>query len=219
MSRRTYNQFCGVAQALDIIGERWTMLILRDLLPGPLRYTDLANKQPGMSSDLLSMRLRSLEDAKVVERRELIPPGGVTVYEIQKDAYEPVEAVVTALGGFGSRHLPDPVETEAIIDPAWAFASLAGRLRRHAPDGGGLHAVTDRGSVRLRSTAEGSVVEYCSSDGADVVLAGEPRLVMAVLTSRLTPSQAEVTVQDPLGKLQAWVDAITTTNPWSTDQP
>jgi len=79
---RSYAQFCPVARALDIVGERWALLIVRELLIGPRRFTDLRDGLPGIASNLLADRLRSLERAGIIERSELPPPAASTVYRV-----------------------------------------------------------------------------------------------------------------------------------------
>src|SRR5918999_945416 len=80
MAKRSYEQYCPLARSLDLLGERWTLLIVRDLIAGPKRYTDLQRGLPGLATDLLTDRLRKLERAGVVRRRELSPPAPATVY-------------------------------------------------------------------------------------------------------------------------------------------
>ena len=82
VGKRKYDDGCAVAQALDVIGERWALLVVRDLLLGPKRFTDLLAGLPGASSDVLTQRLRDLADAGVVRRRRLAPPAGSWVYEL-----------------------------------------------------------------------------------------------------------------------------------------
>ncbi|MBO0705293.1 MAG: helix-turn-helix transcriptional regulator [Candidatus Dormibacteraeota bacterium] len=82
MSSRRYAQFCPLAKALDVLGERWTLLIVRELLTGPKRYVDLRGGLPGMATDLLAARLRDLQAAGVIERREVPRPTPATVYEL-----------------------------------------------------------------------------------------------------------------------------------------
>ncbi len=74
--RRSYDQYCAVARGLDVIGDRWTLLLVRDLLLGPKRYTDLQAGLPGIGTNLLADRLRELEDAGLIERTVLPPPAG-----------------------------------------------------------------------------------------------------------------------------------------------
>ena len=81
---KSYREFCSVAKALDVIGDRWALLVVRELLLGPRRYTDLLEGLPGVGTNVLSTRLRELERAGVVIRRRLLPPTAVTVYELTR---------------------------------------------------------------------------------------------------------------------------------------
>jgi DNA-binding HxlR family transcriptional regulator len=100
MAKRSYEQFCPLAQALDVLGERWTLLIVRDLLSGSKRYTDLRRGLPGLATDLLTERLRALEEAGLVHRRDLPPPASATVYELTERGRE-LEQPLFALARFG----------------------------------------------------------------------------------------------------------------------
>jgi DNA-binding HxlR family transcriptional regulator len=100
MAKRSYEQHCPLACALDVLGERWTLLVVRDLLAGPKRYTDLHRGLPGLATDLLTERLRALEGAGVVRRRELPPPAAATVYELTERGRE-LEQPIIALARFG----------------------------------------------------------------------------------------------------------------------
>src|SRR5436305_8974178 len=99
-SKRTYGDRCGIARALDRVGERWALLVVRELLLGPKRFGDLRAGLPGASPNVLSQRLRELEDAGVVRRRRLPPPAGVRVYELTEWGRE-LEPVVLHLGRWG----------------------------------------------------------------------------------------------------------------------
>jgi len=100
--KRTYGDPCGVARALDVIGERWALLVVRELLLGPKRFTDLRAGMPNLSPDVLSQRLRELEQAGVVRRDRLPPPIASQVYELTEWGRE-LEPVVLGLGRWGSR--------------------------------------------------------------------------------------------------------------------
>src|SRR5206468_1679054 len=82
MPRRSYDQYCAVARALDAVGDRWTLLIVRELLGGSRRYTDLHADLPGVSTDMLASRLKDMERDGLVTRRRLAPPGAAYVYEL-----------------------------------------------------------------------------------------------------------------------------------------
>ena len=99
---RTYGDRCGVARALDLVGERWALLVVRELLLGPKRFTDLRVGLPNVGPDVLSQRLRELEAASIVRRRTLPPPAASRVYELTERGLE-LEPVVLALGRWGSR--------------------------------------------------------------------------------------------------------------------
>ena len=100
-AKRTYGDPCGIARALDIVGERWALLVVRELLLGPKRFTDLRAGLPQVGPDMLSQRLRELEQGGVVRRRKLPPPAGSRVYELTERGLE-LEPVVLALGRWGS---------------------------------------------------------------------------------------------------------------------
>jgi len=116
MAKRSYEQYCPLARSLDLLGERWTLLIVRDLLAGPKRYTDLQRGLPGLATDLLTERLRTLEHAGVVRRRELPPPAAATVYELTERGRE-LEPAVLALARFGLGLLGDAPPADAPPPP------------------------------------------------------------------------------------------------------
>lgn len=97
-----YEQGCPIAVALDVIGDRWTLLLLRDLTHAPMRFTDLQAINPKISPNLLTKRLRSLQDNGIVVRRQLPPPAATTVYELAPRAREMLLPVLNALGRFGA---------------------------------------------------------------------------------------------------------------------
>jgi DNA-binding HxlR family transcriptional regulator len=110
---RTYREYCAVARSLDLLGQRWTLLIVRDLLLGPQRYTDLHAGLPGIATDMLTARLRTLEAEGLVRRRELPPPAPATVYELT-DAGRRLGPLIRALGEVGLTLLDTPAPGEPI---------------------------------------------------------------------------------------------------------
>lgn len=100
MAKRTFDQYCPIARALDVVGERWSLLIVRELLLGPKRYTDLRRALPGMWTNLLAGRLRQLERAGVIEHVDLPPPVARTVYKLTERGRE-LEPVLLGLGRWG----------------------------------------------------------------------------------------------------------------------
>ena len=105
---RTYGDRCGIARALDVVGERWALLVVRELVLGPKRFTDLRAGLPGIGPDILSQRLRELERAGLLRRASLPPPAASRVYELTERGRE-LEAVLLTLGRWGSR-VPMPAE-------------------------------------------------------------------------------------------------------------
>jgi DNA-binding HxlR family transcriptional regulator len=128
-AKRTYGDRCGVARALDLVGERWALLVVRELLLGPKRFTDLRAGLPHVGPDVLSQRLRELERAGIVQRRTLAPPAGSRVYELTEHG-QALEPVVLALGRWGSVAPFPPGEAELGVD---AFVIALKTL--FAPDG------------------------------------------------------------------------------------
>jgi DNA-binding HxlR family transcriptional regulator len=111
-TKRSYGEACRFAHALDLVGERWALLVVRDLLLGPKRFTDLRAGLPHASSNILSERLRDLEQGGVIQRRKLPPPAASWVYELTDWGRE-LEPIVTKLGAWGARS-PFPPETQEI---------------------------------------------------------------------------------------------------------
>ena len=108
-SKRTYGDACGIARALDIVGERWALMVVRELLLGPKRFTDLRAGLPHVSPDVLAQRLRELEQSGILRRRRLPPPAGSQVYELT-GAGLALEPVVIALGRWGGANAPPPAD-------------------------------------------------------------------------------------------------------------
>ncbi|WP_328501012.1 winged helix-turn-helix transcriptional regulator [Streptomyces sp. NBC_00457] len=111
--RRSYDQYCSAARALDLIGDRWTLLIVRELLAGPRRYTDLHADLPGVSTDVLASRLKDMERDGLTTRRRLPPPGAAYVYELTGRGRE-LLPVLQALGTWGQAELGERRPTDAV---------------------------------------------------------------------------------------------------------
>ena len=112
---RTYGDACGIPRALDRVGERWALMIVRELLLGPKRFTDLKAGLPNASPNVLTQRLRELEQAGVVTRRKLPPPAAARVYELSEWGRE-LEPVLDALGRWGARAPLAPPEIGMSMD-------------------------------------------------------------------------------------------------------
>jgi DNA-binding HxlR family transcriptional regulator len=110
--KRSYGEACRLAHALDLVGERWALLVVRELLLGPKRFTDLRRGLPNASTNILAERLRDLEDGGVIRKRKLPPPAGASVYELTEWGAD-LEPIMTGLGAWGARS-PAPPCTEEI---------------------------------------------------------------------------------------------------------
>lgn len=189
MSPRSYNQYCALARALDVVGERWTLLLVRELLLGPRRYKDLLRGLPGIGTNLLADRLKNLERLGIVRRRVLPAPAGSTVYELT-DSGRGLEAAVFALGRWGARFLEPRRESDA-TDPAWFFVSIRATFRPDAAaelresyefriDGEPFHASVDHGRVR---TSQGP------ADDPDVIVTTDLESFVGLLSQELSPRE------------------------------
>ncbi|MGW3788209.1 winged helix-turn-helix transcriptional regulator [Micromonospora chokoriensis] len=158
---RSYGDPCGVARGLDIIGERWALLVVRDLLLGPRRFNDLLGGLPGVSPNVLSQRLRQLTEHGVVRRRDLGPPTRVHLYELTEWG-RALEPILLQFGRWGSQSPQSPEGTlgidslllsiKATFDPARA-AGLAGVYQFHIDADTYLAEVADDAVQIRRGTA------------------------------------------------------------------
>src|SRR5690349_9117506 len=121
MVKRSYGQYCGFARALELVGERWALLIVRDLLIGPKRFSEIQRGLPGIPTNILTSRLNELEDSGLVQRRLLARPAKGVVYELTEDGLA-LEDAVMALGRWGARHLGEPNEDEVVTEDSIASA-------------------------------------------------------------------------------------------------
>lgn len=180
MGRREYGQVCSLARALDQIGERWSLLIVRELLLGPLRFSELDRNVGGAPTDVLSKRLRELGEAGIVRRRELPPPASATVYELTELGFE-LERPMVEMGRWGL-HFQDPAE---IKDLAPTSLPNAVRVIMRPPADFEL-------TLGLRSGGQDYVLRFAdgwikarrgSLEGADLILGGTPLEVLATLVA------------------------------------
>jgi DNA-binding HxlR family transcriptional regulator len=120
--RKRYDQYCPVAHALDLVGERWALLVVRELMHGPKRYTDLAEHLPGIGTNILAARLRSLEDCGIVTKHRLPPPAASQVYELTEYG-RGLRTVMRELAFWGARSLGPPTDEEELF-PGWLENAL-----------------------------------------------------------------------------------------------
>ncbi|MFJ7628091.1 winged helix-turn-helix transcriptional regulator [Streptomyces sp. NPDC097595] len=145
--RRSYDQFCAGARALDAVGDRWTLLIVRELLAGPRRYTDLHADLPGVSTDVLASRLKDMEQGGLVTRRKLPPPAAATVYELTARGHG-LLPVLAALAEWGAPALTERRPTDA-VRAHWFALPLLSALRGAAT--GVLDVRLDEGEFHIRT--------------------------------------------------------------------
>jgi DNA-binding HxlR family transcriptional regulator len=186
--KRSYEDSCGIARALDVVGERWALLVVRELLLGPKRFTDLRAGLPRIGPDMLAARLRELEDAGVVVQRRLAPPAARTVYELTTRGRE-LEPVLHALGRWGSRQAlrpePPPLSPDAAVvamqtmfepDPDARLGVIALRLNGH--------------EFSLRADADQLVATTGSGAAPAATVQTDPVTLSAVLWHGLDIDQA-----------------------------
>jgi DNA-binding HxlR family transcriptional regulator len=175
--RRSYQQFCGVARALDVVGERWTLLVIRNLLLGPRRYSDFLAELPGITTNLLAKRLRELEAGGLVARREA---AGVAAYELTERGAA-LEPVILELGRWGWPLLDHPRPGDR-VDLALGLISLK---RRYA---GGLKLTVGLAAgaraFALLLTPDRLVVRDRAPESPDLTIAGDEPALRALLVQR-----------------------------------
>jgi DNA-binding HxlR family transcriptional regulator len=193
---RSYGQYCSVAKALDVIGDRWTLLIIRELLlRGACRYTDLKNGLPGIATNLLADRIRELESAGLVRREEAPPPVATTLVQLTEAGAE-LEPVIKALGWWGLRYMASPADTDEFRGQ-WFSYPVEFFLRDRDPEG-------PPAAIELRAGADRAVVEVSggavsvrvgpvfggTAPSPDLVLTGPPLLINALFTGQLAVAEA-----------------------------
>jgi DNA-binding HxlR family transcriptional regulator len=188
---RSYGQYCSVAKALDLVGDRWTLLVIRELLGrGPCRYTDLRSGLPGIATNLLAGRLRELEAAGIVEREEAPPPVATTLFRLT-DRGAALEPVITELGRWGvplmREHKPeDEFRAHWLRLPVHVF--LADHEPGQPPSAVEVHA-GDQVAV-IRAAAGAVTLRPGPDPKADATITAGPRQILALLSGGVTLADA-----------------------------
>jgi DNA-binding HxlR family transcriptional regulator len=189
MTSRTYGQFCGVAHAMELVGERWALLVVRDLIPGPKRFTDLRNGLPRIPTNILSARLKELEGSGVIQRRLLPRPQGSVVYELTDYGRE-LEDVVLRLGLWGARSLGRPRPDDVVT----ADSLIMALRTTYVPDAaGGLHVGYELrvGDVVVHARIDDGAVEVARGPLPDPDLVIETGAELRALLAReIGPGEA-----------------------------
>jgi DNA-binding HxlR family transcriptional regulator len=179
-TKRTYGDGCGIAHALDLVGERWALLVIRELLLGPKRFTDLRDGLPNSSPNVLAQRLRELEQTSIIRRRKLPPPAGSWIYELTDWGRE-LKPIVVSLGTWAI-HSPSfphdaPVGTDSVLLALITFfdADAAGDL-------------TARYELRVGESAyhvviaDGAIeVDSGPADDPDAIIEGDATTISALI--------------------------------------
>ncbi|OKJ51272.1 transcriptional regulator [Streptomyces sp. CB02009] len=178
--RRSYDQHCAAARALDLVGDRWTLLVVRELLAGPRRYTDLHADLPGVSTDMLAGRLKDMEGAELVTRRRLPPPASAFVYELTPRGRD-LLPVLRTLAAWGAPDLGEPRPTDA-VRAHWYAIPLLGTLAELGP--GVVQVTLDEGEFFVRVEGDGAVSYGDGAYGGGTPEAPDARLRTDVATCR-----------------------------------
>jgi DNA-binding HxlR family transcriptional regulator/putative sterol carrier protein len=178
---RTYGDGCAIAQALDLVGERWALLVVRELLLGPKRYTDLRAGLPNASPNVLSQRLGELERAGVLRRRKLPPPAGSRVYELTEWGRE-LERTVISLGHWAARS-PSGLASDAPVGGDSMILALRSRFDADAAHGLRARYELRLGEDRFRiEVADDEIaVARGSEERADATIDSDPDTLAALL--------------------------------------
>jgi DNA-binding HxlR family transcriptional regulator len=214
---KRYHQYCPVAHSLDLIGDRWALLIVRELMLGQRRYTDLADALPGIGTNILAGRLRHLEGAGVVRRTKLPPPAAVTVYELT-DEGRALDHVMSSLAQWGARTMGPPevgdcwstyavharFRPEAAVDGRYVVRFIGGDSFALEVRDGALNAIrgemdeptldVEADPARFHALIEGlETVESALADGGVRLLAGSETELNA-LVAMFAPTEARAAV-------------------------
>src|SRR6476659_1888364 len=187
-ARRKYAQACGTAHALDVVGDRWALLVVRELVLGPKRFTDLRDGLPGIGPNVLSQRLKELEDAGVIHHAQLPPPAASAVYELTDWGRE-LEDIVIRLGRWGVRspNMPQAAETQ----PEWLMLGLRATYEPEGeppPTSYEFHFDDD---VFWARAVDGDLrVGRGEAEDADAVLTADVETIAMLVRRQLTPAAA-----------------------------
>ena len=195
MAKR-YDQYCPMAHALDLVGDRWSLLVVRELMHGPRRYTDLVEGLPGIGTNILATRLRDLETNGVVTRRTLPPPAASRIYELT-DYGRALRPVVRELALWGARSLGPPTPGAGLFD-GWVANALDIALAALAPEGSFEFRVGDE----VASLVDGEVRRE-PVPNPDVVVEADPAALYAMFVEQRLDAVTVTGDRDLLERLVA----------------
>ena len=184
---RTYGQYCAIAKALDVIGDRWTLLVVRELLVrGPCRYTDLRNGLPGIATNLLADRLRDLEQAGIVSREEAPPPVATTLFTLTSRGEE-LAPVLRELLRWGMPLMAEGPASDDVFRGQWmtwaAEMSLADRTPDAAPVT--IQVIADGEAAVLEASGGNVHAALGRAEDADAMVRGPAHAVLGLFTGQI----------------------------------
>lgn len=208
---KTYGDACGTARALDIVGERWAIPVVRELIFGPRRYTDLADALPGVSTNILGARLKDLAHSGVIHKRKLPPPAASTVYELTVWGAE-LEPVLIALGQWAA-HTPIDLERQALSATSFAL-SLKSTFDPIEASETQLDVrlfmgedIFDLGISGTRFTI--SRARAAQPDDFHLCLHATPKALATLVYQRVHPSQSTARIDGPHDLVEAFASCFT----------
>jgi DNA-binding HxlR family transcriptional regulator len=175
--RKRYDMYCPVAHALGLVGERWALLVVLELMHGPKRYTDLAENLPGIGTNILASRLRDLEEHGIVAKRTLPPPAASRVYELTEYGHG-LRPAIRELALWGARSLGAPSDGEELF-PGWLANALDTVLAPHAPPGRFEFRVGDE----IASLVDGEALPG-PVENPEVIIEGDPEGIYYMFVDR-----------------------------------
>jgi DNA-binding HxlR family transcriptional regulator len=188
---RSYQQYCAVAKALDVVGDRWVLLIVRELISsGPSRYTDLLKGLPGIATNLLADRLRDMEKAGLVRREEAPPPVATTLFHLTERG-RAINPILEELGRWGAPLMGVP-QPNNVFRSHWLTFPLDAYLVDKSPKEPPISIEIRTGDEPMVvETAEGKVrTRRGTAEHADAVLTGRPGLILGLLSGRFALQEA-----------------------------
>ena len=186
MAARDYGQYCGVTRAVELVGERWALLIVRDLLVGPRRYGELAAGLPRIPSNILAARLKELQAAGVIRR---VPRSRVIIYELTAYGRE-LEPVVLALGAWGFKAMGEPREEQSITPDSMTMALRTAFRPQAAADFPATSYAARLGPAELLIRVDGPTLDVTRGDGpVDLAFIAGPG-IRRLISGELSPDHA-----------------------------
>jgi DNA-binding HxlR family transcriptional regulator len=187
-ARRRYDQGCGSAHALDLVGDRWALLVVRELLLGPKRFTDLRDGLPGIGPNVLSQRLKELEEVGVVQQRVLPAPAASTVYELTEWGYE-LDGILVQLGRWGARSPSLRMGPET--RPEWLMLGMRSIYDPSVRQTDTTYELRFGDETFWAHTEDGSLaVGRGSAEKPDAVLTSDVETIAKLMRGKLTPAAA-----------------------------